>query len=405
MPAAHVETARMHHELARGPLKRGAACLKCRKYKLKCDGVKPTCSTCARRVRHADEPCEYESGPRKSRTQSLNDKIKILERDIQLLESSKSSKEPESPPRSESPPPITDDYGARLPKIRQTDPHGYVKSLYRNTSHGLPKFLRKEILPDCVRNHLLTIFLSRRGQCTLQFHVKRFLDSLELPPEQGPHPALLNAMYLIACHFSTSRTLSGCETLFLSRVQKHLAQALAHSDRLFDFILAAGLLSRYYSFKGRLLEAHSTGVTVTRFALGCGLHKIKTREWKKVAQESEKTRTQGRALLIPQPKDSVELGERINAFWMLYINDRIISIGTGLPNAISDDDIETVWPAPMEAFESHTASDTEAGTIRSLYTPAFRASTACLESLEALRAMGVALVDRASWVSTHADYG
>jgi len=100
----------------------------------------------------------------------------------------------------------------------------------------------------------------------------------------------------------------------------------------------------------------------------------------------------------------VELGERINSFWMLYISDRIVSMGTGLPNAISDDDIETIWPAPMETFESETTSDAVAGTIRTLYTPEFKAMSASMESIDAFRAMGVALVDRASWLSTHADY-
>ena len=33
-----------------------------------------------------------------------------------------------------------------------------------------------------------------------QVHVERFVSSLELPGHQRPHPALVNAIYLLGCH-------------------------------------------------------------------------------------------------------------------------------------------------------------------------------------------------------------
>ncbi|KAI5455445.1 hypothetical protein NCC49_000255 [Naganishia albida] len=54
------------------PLKRGDACLFCRKRKLRCDAAKPSCNQCTRAKK---EVCEYDQGKPKSRVKILEAKI------------------------------------------------------------------------------------------------------------------------------------------------------------------------------------------------------------------------------------------------------------------------------------------------------------------------------------------
>jgi len=162
-------------------------------------------------------------------------------------------------------------------------------------------------------------------------------------------------------------------------------------DRLLHFIVASGLLARYYSFKGRLLEAHSLSATTSRFAYALGLHKIPSRVWK----NSGGGDNHPQQALLPHPKDPIELGERINAFWMLFTHDRAAALGTGVPCAILDEDVETPWPAPIEAFATGSVVDPETGGLRALYGPSFKALYVRMESIETLKVMGFALHSRA----------
>ncbi|KAF9480877.1 hypothetical protein BDN70DRAFT_581202 [Pholiota conissans] len=68
-----------------GILRRGSACLSCRRRKLRCDGARPVCSPC-NTMRRGQE-CKYDDSSRKSRTQSLREKMEALQAKVQELES------------------------------------------------------------------------------------------------------------------------------------------------------------------------------------------------------------------------------------------------------------------------------------------------------------------------------
>ncbi|KDQ18703.1 hypothetical protein BOTBODRAFT_52641 [Botryobasidium botryosum FD-172 SS1] len=406
----------------RGPLKRGNACLNCRKYKRKCDGIKPICGTCDG-VMPLQDSCAYDVGPPQTRTQKYKEKIKALELDIERLQLQNqavarrdkrtslftSSTTPISPTSSNtsssssnssvlgSTSILFDEGGPTAFTHNPADPNGYIHSLYHDSPYVRPKWMEQEDLPAPVKFHLLGLFFKYRFHCDFELYIPRFIDSLALPLDQGPHPALLNAMYAMACHFSPSSVLSPHEPFFVARAHKALSQSLAHVDRLLHFIIASALLARYYSFKGRLLEAHSLNATTSRFAYGLGLHKIPSRVWK----DGEDGGNCAQHALLPRPRDAIELGERINAFWMLFTHDRAATLGTGLPSAILDEDIETPWPAPIEAFATGSVVDPETGTLRALYGPSFKALHARAESVNTLRVMGFALQARARDVAAN----
>ncbi|PPQ70413.1 hypothetical protein CVT26_013830 [Gymnopilus dilepis] len=68
-----------------GVLRRGSACLSCRRRKLRCDGVRPVCHQC-NTMRRSHE-CAYDDSYRKSRTQTLREKMVALEAKVRELES------------------------------------------------------------------------------------------------------------------------------------------------------------------------------------------------------------------------------------------------------------------------------------------------------------------------------
>lgn len=178
------------------------------------------------------------------------------------------------------------------------------------------------------------LFLPHRNKCALELHIPKFLASLCLPStsEHSPHPALVDAMCLAACALSRKPAFRRHEPYLLSQTRKHLAESLAQADRLFDFVRASAILARYLTFRGRHLEGYSTISTCAQFAIACRLHKITSRVW---TESSLWSLSQG-SLLAP-PMDSVELGERINGFWQVFVLERAFTSPTGLSSAFVDD--------------------------------------------------------------------
>jgi hypothetical protein len=59
---------------------------------------------------------------------------------------------------------------------------------------------------------------------------------------------------------------------------------------------------------------------------------------------------------LQEPRDQIEEGERINAFWAVFVLDRCLAVMFGPPLVISDVDapgmhIDTPWPLEMETYE------------------------------------------------------
>jgi len=92
--------------------------------------------------------------------------------------------------------------------------------------------------------------MARAGEFQLSLSKTTFLESIRLPSPQSPHPALMNAIYLLGCQYvkspliwRMSLTISALvsftrldeytrhEALYLSRAREALLSSLAHSDR------------------------------------------------------------------------------------------------------------------------------------------------------------------------------
>lgn len=108
--------------------------------------------------------------------------------------------------------------------------------------------------------------------------------------------------------------------------------------------------------------------------------------------------------MLDPPKDATELGERIHAFWHVFLLDKVGSIITNLPAALPDEcdsfsQVETVWPRLLEEYETGDVTEEEYGTVRTLYKPEVPPPSR-LDTIFTLRLKSTALFERACRLST-----
>ncbi|KDQ07265.1 hypothetical protein BOTBODRAFT_613879 [Botryobasidium botryosum FD-172 SS1] len=373
-------------------LERGAACLMCRKRKQRCDGVKPICGGCTRSKGRVD--CVY----RATRRQRLEQQIRDLESRIAAAEAASSSEHNTTTSAS---------VAGSLDGSTPGSAHDYKTSgaivlpmfAGRSGLHALPSLRLPQQLsdpdmvkppggpvPQDVRTYLISLFLQFRWRHPFEFNISRLLFALELPPTHpnAPHPALVNAVLLNGCFFAES-TFHKYEPSLMICLRRSIQHSLATADRLFDCMRALALFSCYLNNKCRMVESHYYLAGAMNLAIACGLNTINSLDLS--AQTSS---------LLKPAADLVELGDRINFFWMLYITDRTGPLlGAGIACGPADDDISTVWPCPSDHYEDGCVCFQHSGTIKTLYDP----NSTWLRGFDtpiSLRAKGCALLHKAS---------
>jgi len=149
---------------------------------------------------------------------------------------------------------------------------------------------------------------------------------------QRPHASLLNAAYLLGAFFSSLPRLAQYEPLFLHRARQGIAAALENAERLENAVQAASLVALYLYAKGRVLEGYYLACANARFAMGCGMHKVASPVWGIGGVTNPLNAGVGGAAgtgldddesgvntmpLLEEPKDPIELGERIRIWWQV----------------------------------------------------------------------------------------
>ncbi|KDQ16051.1 hypothetical protein BOTBODRAFT_266526 [Botryobasidium botryosum FD-172 SS1] len=356
-------------------LQRGAACSRCRSKKQKCDAQRPVCGRCNRVGAGAD--CVYDSTPRHSRLQALRRRLRDLENQIQAS----------AMPSLDIP--------ARMVKLLVNEPippRAPLLSLDRNPAL-LECWWEEDEIPLPMKQCLLALFIQHRRPMGLEFNVSRLREQAFLPSDHSSalHPAFLNAIYMLACHFDPEH-LSIYELAFLKRTLKSLHKALETVDRLLDFVRASVLTGLFYYYKGRWPEGHLHTSAAARFAIGCGLHKI----------TPQNPSVSG---LLNPPKDSIELGDRIHTFWFLFIVDRGGSLWSGFPPSLTDEEIETAWPRPTEDYEKGDIWGGKYASIHCFLTDDPRTICQPSDTIFCQRVKGVVLIERAARFMKQSTHG
>ncbi|TDL21708.1 hypothetical protein BD410DRAFT_287744 [Rickenella mellea] len=367
-------------------LPRGKACLRCRKRKMRCDGMKPACGQCTKAKK--PDNCQYDDGKGKTRTQALREKIAKLEEELSQLRdpdfsspsivlhdphapvppyysgssSSSATDSPNSLSLSVSPSPFSSIDSVNSPQT----PWARLRALTP------PVPYHSEELPSELRHMLLDIFLPHRHQCGFALHAEHLRSNISLPLADQRHPVLMNAIFLWACFFSRPGPFSQHEAHYLAKTQEALVDALQQPKRIIDTIQACAMLAKYYFANGRNLEASFHASSAATMAIHAGLHRTASTQagllpWTDV--------TKGSALLpLDPPKDAAEQGERIAVFWQVFIIDRTLSVALQRPTCIPEDcgfytRIDTPWPEDIEEYDNMSLDAIQGdSTLRMFFT-------------------------------------
>jgi hypothetical protein len=122
----------------------------------------------------------------------------------------------------------------------------------------------------------------------------------------------------------------------------------------------------YFLANGRMLEGSYHSSAAASLAIQCELHRGVSRDANASFEPTD-------ALKLLPPKDIIEEGERILAFWQVYNLDRCWSVVLRKPSTIADGGdalsaINLPWPQNMEDYESGQQDERRhVQTIRSFF--------------------------------------
>ncbi|RDW88831.1 hypothetical protein BP6252_00863 [Coleophoma cylindrospora] len=357
------------------PKPKRIACIICRKRKLKCDGTKPSCSTCSR----LGHNCAYDeqrkkSGPKRGYVKALEERLKQVETLLKSQEPATTTSETTSNTFANSisgngiqPAVTSNDFGISGPGIGMdgtasgtdrwdfnTSPQATMDDLSftNNMSLGLglddASFtwemiglgLEEPLPSQETIDDLHAIYFEKIHPSLPMIHKYRYLAAMNLAPNQRPPVALRYAMWTLAA--SIEEKYMDLRDHFYQRARKYMEQdsLKGHGEHMISVSHAqTHCLLASFEFKMMYFPRAwmSTGAAV-RMCQMMGLHRL-----------------DGQGLdvkqCLPAPRDWTEREERRRTFWMAFAQDRYASIGTGWPMTIDERDIMTDLPASEEAYD------------------------------------------------------
>ena len=165
-------------------------------------------------------------------------------------------------------------------------------------------------------------------------------------------PVILYAVHLVGLVTCQDPQLKDREAQILALLIQSLSTAVSHvhSSQLLYILQAEVLISNYFFHHDRRLEGEYHITAAVSIILSSNLHQL--RGWGGTGTPS----TAAEAPPVPPAADSVEQGERINAFWAVFSLDRCWSVALGSQSALARTDligsqIRTPWPLDMADYE------------------------------------------------------
>ncbi|KAL0255438.1 hypothetical protein I308_100242 [Cryptococcus tetragattii IND107] len=259
-----------------------------------------------------------------------------------------------------------------------------------------PWRLREDDVSPSAREYLLDLFFSpeppRYQFGSEAFTEAQFRAKLTLQPSLQPHPSLLFSMYTLAASTSYIPAIRSLADELSEIAMKRSEEAIRNKDRLIDAINACKIMSKWFSAKGKALEAYEYSAKAVSLCLACGLHRIPSSVFQPYQSES----SQSESSILSAPKDQWELYERIHAFWGVWGNEKGLEICTSWAGLVKDESIITPLPRPPEDTLNSATQSIEDMTLRDLYDLPYRTNPLRFEPLYTLLLAGVHLFTRAS---------
>ncbi|KAL6791599.1 fungal-specific transcription factor domain-containing protein [Trichoderma sp. SZMC 28012] len=361
-----------HPDNASVPKPKRLACMICRKRKLKCDGIRPSCSTCSR----LGHNCAYDeqrrkSGPKRGYVKALEERLKQVETLLKTQEPAAKSptkgvgmqipgaNNNQANASASMPMPNSNmgingeerwhfNNNGESPQAAPMDDFGFNANMGMPVNNMPGNFtwemiglgLEEPLPPQETIDELHQIYFEKVHPSMPMIHRYRYLAAMNLAPSQRPPVCLRYAMWTLAC--SISEKYTDLKDLFYQRARKYVEAdymkgfgehmiSVAHCQT--HILLASYEMKMMYFPRAWI----NTGSAV-RLAQMIGLHRM-----------------DGGGLdvkqCLPPPKDWTEREERRRTFWMAFCEDRYASIGTGWPMTIDEKDIKTNMPSADEAFD------------------------------------------------------
>ncbi|KAH8735470.1 fungal-specific transcription factor domain-containing protein [Ilyonectria robusta] len=363
------------------PKPKRLACMICRKRKLKCDGMRPSCSTCSR-LGHS---CAYDeqrrkSGPKRGYVKALEERLKQVEtllktqdpvpvnnqpKGVNIPMPARPSPQTAAPNLSipNAPISMTGDrdmdrwqFNGESPQTGTLDDFNFNASLGMGMNDVGGNFtwemiglgLEEPLPPQETIDELHQIYFEKVHPSIPMIHKYRYLAAMNLAPNQRPPVCLRYAMWTLACTITDK--YADLKDLFYRRARKYVEA---------DYIKGYGehmisiahcqthiLLSSYEMKMMYFPRAWVNTGSAIRLAQMTGLHRL------------DGTGLDVKQCLAP-PKDWTEREERRRTFWMAFCQDRYASIGTGWPMTIDERDIMTNLPSSEEAYDMSRPEQTQ----------------------------------------------
>ncbi|KAM0563886.1 hypothetical protein ACHAPJ_000093 [Fusarium lateritium] len=356
------------------PKPKRLACMICRKRKLKCDGVRPSCSTCSR----LGHTCAYDeqrrkSGPKRGYVKALEERLKQVETLLKTQEPPQNIPKNlnvavPGPPQTTSPAnlnitnapiDLTGDHNMeqhwnftdKSPQQGTMDNFNFNTSLDMGINNVGGTFtwemiglgLEEPLPPQETIDELHQIYFEKVHPSLPMIHKYRYLAAMNLAPNQRPPVCLRYAMWTLACTITDK--YADLKDLFYRRARKYVEA---------DYIKGYGehMISIAHCQTHTLLASYEMKMMYFPRAW------INTGSAIRLAQILDGTGLDVKQCVAP-PKDWTEREERRRTFWMAFCQDRYASIGTGWPMTIDERDIMTNLPASEEAYNMSRPEQTQ----------------------------------------------
>ncbi|KAF8305249.1 hypothetical protein DL93DRAFT_362455 [Clavulina sp. PMI_390] len=311
------------------------ACLQCRKHKIKCDGLKPECSSCSRSYRE----CGYPSLDRRVNRRGGIDILLKRVLELEKLETSIRHSD------------LSSAHDLSLASIRLLERIGRLGNVPHPRQPPIPArnpvqvaaeqelcsidpadLEQLEELPLSLSMNLIALFLPHRANYYLMVDKSYFMDRISLPPSHPDsiHPCLLNACYLAACA-SVRGGLERFKSCFLQRTRRFLQRSLMFVDRTTHFLWASLVLGVFYARERRLIECLAWAGSTAHFAIACGLDL--PREPALGDKDLDSSR-----YILPPAKDENEADDRSRLAQAIYVGAQGFPILCECPPILPYDD-------------------------------------------------------------------
>ncbi|KAL8654274.1 MAG: hypothetical protein Q9226_003500 [Calogaya cf. arnoldii] len=358
------------------PKPKRVACAICRKRKLKCDGGRPKCGTCAR----LGHDCAYEqvrrkSGPKRGYVKELEARLAQVETQLKTKTqeptpstSGQSQDQYTYTPPSDNAFPTVAAEGnpTQTPLAMPASTNDFFNDMDLSTGGPtapdlLPDFpdlnqasafddgmtwemiglgLEEPLPTQEAIDELHDIYFQQVHPSMAMLHPYRYRASMGLAPHMRPPVCLRYAMWCLAAKLS-DRYFNHQE-VFYRRARRYaendemkgLGEACVSVAHCQTWILICT-----YEFQMMFFpRAWSSVGKAVRLAMMMGLNRV-----------------DGMGLdvkqVLPPPRDWTESEERRRSFWMAYCVDRYASMGTGWPVAIDERDVKSNLPANEQNYE------------------------------------------------------